>query len=128
MLVGNFLTSPQLTRDYLRVSLATEERECFKVVYLNNQHQVISSKVLFMGTIDGTTVYPREVIKEALKQNAAAVIFAHNHPSGVNEPSQADKDITVRLVEGLKYVDIRVLDHIIVTGDEAYSFAENGLV
>ncbi|HAS8160916.1 TPA: DNA repair protein RadC, partial [Vibrio vulnificus] len=107
--------------------LKHHEREVFAVMFLDNQHRLIAFEELFFGTIDSASVYPREVLKAALKINAAALIFAHNHPSGDATPSQADKQITQRLKEALALVDIRVLDHIVV-GDSAISFAERGLL
>ena len=97
-------------------------------MFLDNQHRVIQLDELFRGTIDGASVYPREVVKQALHHNAAAVIFAHNHPSGVTEPSQADKQITEKLKKALDLFDIRVLDHFIIGDGEPYSFAEHGLI
>lgn len=123
---GAALTSSIATKDFLRLELAELEHEVFVVIYLDNQHRVIVAEKLFRGTIDGASVYPREVVKEALGHNASAVILAHNHPSGHVEPSHADTRITERLREALGLVDVRVLDHIIVGGMECYSFAENG--
>jgi DNA repair protein RadC len=103
--------------------------EVFGCLWLDNQHRVLEFEELFHGTIDGASVYPREVVRAALRLNAAAVIFAHNHPSGVAEPSEADRMITQRLKQALNLIDIRVLDHFIVgDGDQAYSFAEHGLL
>ena len=124
---GEALCSPQQTRDFLQLELSKELSEVFAVLFLDNRNRVISFDRMFNGTIDGASVYPREVIRRALEHNAAAVIFAHNHPSGVAEPSHADEQITNRLKEALAMVDIRVLDHIIV-GDEIVSFAERGLL
>ena len=124
----NALTSPSAARDYVIMHLAAEEHEVFTVFFLTTQHQVIAAEDMFKGTIDGCSVYPREVAKRALEHNAGAVIFAHNHPSGVSDPSQADKDITKRLKEGLALFDIRVLDHLIVAGAQVTSFAERGLL
>lgn len=125
---SNALTSPQLTRDYLSSILRDQPHEVFIGLFLDSQHQVIVAQPLAKGTIDGAAVYPREVVKQALQKNAAAVIFAHNHPSGVAEASQSDKAITERLVKALALVDIRVLDHIIV-GDGCFtSFAEQGWI
>ena len=124
---GDTLCSPQQTRDFLMLELAKEQAEVFAVLFLDNRNRVISFDKMFFGTIDGASVYPREVIKRALHHNAAAVIFTHNHPSGVAEPSHADEQITNRLKEALALVDIRVLDHFIV-GDEIVSFAERGLL
>jgi len=125
---GTQLTSPKATRDYLSLKLGTLEREVFVVIFLDKRHRLISYQEMFQGTIDGASVHPREVVKEALKQNAAAVILAHPHPSGVAEPSQADELITQRLKEALGLVDIRILDHIIVAGGDTTSFAERGLL
>ena len=110
---GTQLSSPKATRDYLSLKLGTLEREVFAVIFLDKRHRLISYQEMFQGTIDGASVHPREVVKEALKQNAAAVILAHPHPSGVAEPSQADEFITTRLKEALALVDIRLLDHIL---------------
>ena len=121
-------TSPHEVRDYLRLQLAGQQREIFSCLFVDSQHRLIEYREMFAGTIDGCSVYPREVVKAALQVNAAAVIFAHNHPSGVAEPSQSDRSITQRLKEALSLMDIRVLDHFIV-GDEAVeSFAERGLL
>ena len=122
------LTSPDMTRSYLVSRLAGFEREVFSCVHLDNQHRVMAYEELFYGTIDGASVYPREVVKSCLKYNSAAVIFAHNHPSGNSEPSQADISITTKLKQALALVDIRVLDHIIVAGSKTTSFAEKGLL
>jgi DNA repair protein RadC len=121
------LTSPQASKDYVRLQLATFEHEVFACVFMDNRNRVITFEKLFRGTIDGASVYPREVVKACLSHNAAAVILAHNHPSGVAEPSQADIRITERLKKALALVDIRVLDHLIV-GEEVISFAERGLL
>ena len=125
---GEALTSPAATVDFLTVKLGGEEREAFFVIFLNSQHVVIAFDELFRGTIDGAAVYPREVVKAALAHNAAAVILAHNHPSGVAEPSSADQRITARLIDALALVEIRVLDHFIITGGGHFSFAEQGLL
>jgi DNA repair protein RadC len=125
---GTQLTSPKATRDYLSLKLGTLEREVFAVIFLDKRHRLISYQEMFQGTIDGAAVHPREVVKEALKQNAAAVILAHPHPSGVAEPSRADELITTRLRDALGLVDIRILDHIIVAGGDAISMAEKGLI
>jgi DNA repair protein RadC len=125
---GTKLDSPRATRDYLTMNLADREHEIFAVLFLDNRHRLIALAELFRGTIDGASVHPREVVKEALTRNAAAVILAHNHPSGVSEPSQADELITRRLKDALALVDIRVLDHLIVAGAECVSFAERGLL
>lgn len=125
---GNALTSPDITRAYLSAQIRGLSYEVFCCLFLDNQHRVISWEELFRGTIDGASVYPREVAKRALFHNAAAVIFAHNHPSGINEPSQADKHITDKLKQALGLFDIRVLDHFIVGDGSPYSFAEHGLL
>jgi DNA repair protein RadC len=124
---GDALCSPQQTRQFLTAQLANYPHEVFACLFLDNRNRVISFEKMFYGTIDGASVYPREVVKLALKKNAAAVIFAHNHPSGIAEPSRADEQITQRLKEALSLVDIRVLDHFVV-GDEVVSFAERGLL
>jgi len=126
--LGNALSSPRAVRDYLRLLLAGREQEVFVVMLLDAQHRVISSEELFRGTLTQTSVYPREVVKCALKHNAAAVIFAHNHPSGVAEPSHADEILTRSLKAALALVDIQVLDHFIVAGSRTMSFAERGLL
>lgn len=123
---GTF-TNPTNVKEYLKLKLGAHDREVFAVMFLDNQHQLISFEELFFGTIDAASIYPREVLKAALNHNAAAVVFAHNHPSGVAEPSQADRRITQRLVDALKLVDILVLDHIVV-GEDCVSFAEKGWV
>ena len=125
---GLELPSPNSTRDYLRVLLADRKAEVFGCMYLDNRHRVIETAELFQGTIDGAAVYPRVVVQQALTLNAAAVMFFHNHPSGVAEPSHADEAITRRLKDALALVDIRVLDHFIVTAGESLSFAERGLL
>tara|TARA_R110000851_G_scaffold578_1_gene2005 strand:- start:969 stop:1838 length:870 start_codon:yes stop_codon:yes gene_type:complete len=120
------LTSPQMTVRLLQAHLGHLQSEQFHVLFLDSQHRLIKHEVLAYGTIDGASVYPREVIKAALKANAAAVIFAHNHPSGLSDASGADKAITERLVKALALVDIRVLDHMIIGDGEFTSFAEKG--
>ena len=122
------LTSPQSVRDYLRLALGGREHEVFVALFLDAQHRVISADELFRGTLTQTSVYPREIVKAALKANAAAVIFAHNHPSGVAEPSQADELLTRQLKDALAMVDVKVLDHFIVAGRATLSFAERGLL
>jgi len=114
--------------DYLKLQFAGLEHESFRVMLLNNQHGLIQLKELFRGTISTAMIYPREVVKAALEFNAAAVIFTHNHPSGTCDPSQADKRITQHLVDALKLIDVRVLDHIVLGGNETYSFAQHGLL
>ncbi|MGL4830942.1 MAG: RadC family protein [Vibrio sp.] len=125
---GEALTSPQQTKLYLSCILRDRQREAFYILFLDNQHRVIRDEILFEGTIDAASVYPREVVKRALHHNAAAVILAHNHPSGVAEPSQADRRITDRLRDALSLVEIRVLDHFVVGDGEVVSFAERGWI
>ena len=122
------LQSARETKDLLRLRIGDREREIFCVLYLNSQHRLIDVDELFMGTIDGAAVYPREIAKAALARNAAAVILGHNHPSGTTEPSAADRRITERIVSSLGLLDIRVLDHVIVSTDATFSFAEEGLM
>ena len=122
------LSSPRAVRDYLRLALAGREQEVFVVLLLDAQHRVIAHEELFRGTLTQTSVYPREVVKCSLRHNAAAVIFAHNHPSGVAEPSHADEILTRSLKSALALVDIQVLDHFIVAGSRTMSFAERGLL
>jgi DNA repair protein RadC len=124
---GNCLTRSEQTRNYLRARLRDYKYEVFACLMLDNRNRVIAFRELFRGTIDGASVYPREVVKQALADNAAAVILAHNHPSGVCEPSQADIRITERLQKALALVDIRVLDHVII-GDEINCLSEQGLI
>jgi DNA repair protein RadC len=125
---SHYLTSPDVTRQYLSLSLANEPREVFGLVYLDTRHGVLGLEILFQGTIDGATVYPREVVKRALDANAAAVILVHNHPSGNPEPSRADQLLTERICKALETVEIRVLDHLIVAGGGVVSLAERGLI
>lgn len=125
---GNPLTDPAATRRWLIARLSARPHEVFCVLYLDTRHRVIAFEELFRGTIDGASVHPREVVKQALHHNAAAVIFAHNHPSGVAEPSDADRRLTQRLKDALALVDIRTLDHFVIGGIEAASFAERGLI
>ncbi len=125
---GVAFTSTRAAREWLILNMAGLEREEFRVLYLNNQNQLIAGETLFTGTINRTEVHPREVIKRALYHNAAAVVLAHNHPSGEVTPSKADRLITERLVQALGLVDIRVPDHLIVGGSQVFSFAEHGLL
>ena len=124
---GESLTSPDKAKDCIKLKLAPYEHEVFLCLFLDNQHRVIACDELFRGTIDGASVYPREVVKASLHYNAAALIMAHNHPSGISDPSQADRVITGKLKEALALIDVRVLDHFIV-GETVYSFAEHGLL
>jgi DNA repair protein RadC len=128
MRAGPPLDSPQATREFLIRRLRDTPHELFCCLHLDNRHRLIAFDELFRGTIDGASVHPREVVKQALARNAAAVILAHNHPSGVAEPSQADELVTRRLREALQLVDIRVLDHMIVADNGCLSFAEHGLM
>jgi DNA repair protein RadC len=125
---GQTLTSSQASKDFLISQLRNETQEVFAVLFLNNQHQVITFKRLFYGTINASAVYPRVVVEKAIKHHASAVILAHNHPSGIAEASFADKNITQQLSQALALIDIRVLDHMIVAGHQCYSFAEHGLL
>ena len=124
---GKALSSPTDSRDFLKLKLAHLEHEVFAILWLDNRHRVLGFEELFRGTIDGSSVYPREVVKSALHHNAAACILAHNHPSGVSAASNADRSITSRLKDSLSLIDVRVLDHIIV-GEDCLSFAETGLL
>lgn len=128
MSAGSTLANPRATKEFMRMRLRDLPHEVFCCVYLDNRNRVIAFEELFRGTIDGASVHPREVVKEALARNASAVILAHNHPSGVAEPSQADELITRRLKQALALVDIRVLDHLIVGDGVCESFAERGLL
>lgn len=125
---GNALSSPRAVRDFLQLTLSGRQREVFLALLLDAQHRVIAVEELFSGTLTQTSVYPREVVKAALRHNAAALIFAHNHPSGVAEPSSADELLTRTLKSALALVDIQVLDHFIVAGGATTSFAERGLL
>jgi DNA repair protein RadC len=125
---GPSLASPRATREYLIARLRDLEHEVFCCLYLDNRHRLIEFEQMFRGTIDGASVYPREVVKQALQWNCAAVIIAHNHPSGIAEPSLADERITLRVKDALALVDIRLLDHIIVGDGASVSLAERGLV
>lgn len=122
------LTSPEQTRNYLQLRLQHYPYEVFSCLFLDNRHRVIAFEELFRGTIDGASVHPREVVRRSLHHNAAALIFSHNHPSGVAEPSRADAQITCRLKDALALIDVRVLDHIIVGCQETASLAERGLL
>ena len=123
---GATLSSPGLVREYLRVTFATLDHEVFCVLLLDTHHRLLSFQQMFRGTLDSAAVFPREVVKEVLKYNAGAVIFAHNHPSGLAEPSVADECITRRLKEALALIDVRVLDHLVVAGATFVSMAERG--
>ncbi len=122
------LSNPDKTKNYLRAWLCRFEHEVFACLFLDNRHRIISNEILFTGTIDGASVYPREVVKRCLQLNAAAIIFSHNHPSGIAEPSQADRQITLKLTQALALVDVRVLDHLVVGDKTVTSMAERGLM
>ncbi len=128
MQAGDALNSPRAVRDYLQLLLRGREQEVFMAIFLDSQHRVTAAEELFHGTLTQTSVYPREVVKRALHHNAAALIFAHNHPSGVAEPSQSDRLLTDALKQSLSLVDVRVLDHFIVAGAGCLSFAESGML
>ncbi|MDN3384341.1 DNA repair protein RadC [Pseudoalteromonas sp. APC 3358] len=121
------LRCPKDSEEYLRHKLALIEHEVFAVLFLDSQNRILEYKELFRGTINAASVYPREVVKEVLALNAASVILAHNHPSGVSTPSQADKLITTKLQQALNLIDVSIVDHIII-GETSYSFAEHGLI
>ena len=124
---GRPLGNPEATRNYLRLRLADYRNEVFGSLFLDNRHRIIAMRELFQGTIDGASIHPRVVVQQALEANAAAMVFFHNHP-GVAEPSHADEAITRRLKEALALVDVRVLDHFVVSAGESVSFAERGLI
>lgn len=123
---SNYLSSPDATREYLKIIFSQEQREQFIIIFLDNQNGVLSSNILFQGTIDSAAVYPREVVKAVLEKNAAAVILAHNHPSGCAEPSRADIQITEKIITALNTIDVKVIDHLIVGGTQTISLAERG--
>jgi DNA repair protein RadC len=125
---SDVMTSPDATRAYLKLRLYALEYEVFAVLFLDNRHRVICYEELFRGTIDGASVHPREIVRRVIETNAAAVIFAHNHPSGVAEPSPADLRLTQTLKNALSMIDVRVLDHIVIGDIESVSFAERGLL
>lgn len=122
------LTSPQVVRDFLRIKLGALEHEVFAAIHLDAQNRVIDYVEMFRGTVSQTSVYPREVVKESLAHNSAALILVHNHPSGAAEPSRADEMLTQTLKSALALVDVRVLDHLVVAGGNILSFAERGLI
>lgn len=125
--LGDF-SSSQAARDFFQLRLMGCEREHFEVVFLNNQHKLIDCQRMFSGTVNAAAVYPREIAKEVLKKNATAVILAHNHPSGMCQPSEADKVITKHIQEALKLLDCQVLDHVIVAKNNVFSFTEHQLI
>jgi len=126
--LGDAMSSAESAKQYVSAHLRHRKQEVFAVMFLDSQHRLLAFEEMFFGTIDGASVYPREIVKKALSHNAAAVILAHNHPSGVAEPSQADMRITERLQAALELVDVRVLDHFVVGNAEVLSFAQHGLL
>lgn len=122
------LTDPMATRQYLQLQVSHLEHEVFGVIFTDTRHRIIDDQIMFRGTIDGAAVYPREIVKEALRLNASALLLYHNHPSGTAEPSRADRDITERITRAVALLDMRVLDHLIVASETAVSMAERGLV
>ena len=125
---GETFDNPKKAAQFFCLRLGLKESEVFTVAFLDNRNRLIAVEEMFFGTIDGASVHPREVVKSALKHNAGAVVFAHNHPSGTPEPSSSDKALTTRLIDALALIDIRVLDHIIVGGSTHVSFAKRGLI
>ena len=125
---GEVISSPEQTKNFLRIKLADERNEVFGCIFLDNRHRVIAVEDLFFGTIDGASVYPRVIVQKALEHNAVAIVAYHNHPSGVAEPSKADLQITQRIQEALALVDVRLLDHLVVCVGECTSFAERSLL
>lgn len=123
---GHTLSSPGVARDYLRLTIGAREHEVFVVVFLDVKNRVVASEEMFRGSLTSASVYPREVVKTALRHNANSVMLAHNHPSGVADPSEADLHMTRAMKDALKLIDVSVLDHIIVTASQSYSFAEHG--
>ena len=125
---GATMSSPQAVKDYLRVQIGTLDHEVFSVIFLDAQHRIVALREMFRGTLTQTAVYPREVVKAALALNAAAVLLAHNHPSGVAEPSRSDEFLTQTLKTALALVDVRVLDHFVVAGADVVAFSDRGLI
>jgi len=125
---GTVFTNPESVKTFLHLSLSTEQREVFCCLFLDNRHRLIKFEKLFAGTIDGCSVHPRIIVQQALRHNAASVVLAHQHPSGIPEPSRADEAITRRVKEALMLIDCRTLDHMVVGSDEIVSFAERGLI
>ncbi len=123
-----FSPPPQQVKDYLRLLIGNKPFESFTVLFLNSKNQLIQGEELFHGSLSHARVYPREIIKRALHHNAASLILAHNHPSGCAHPSHADRNLTCELKKALALVEVKVLDHVIVAGNKAYSFAEHGLI
>ncbi|MDA9982406.1 DNA repair protein RadC [Gammaproteobacteria bacterium] len=125
---GDYMTSPKAACDFARLQLGKLEHEVFAVLFLDSKHRLIAFEKLFTGTIDGSSVYPREIVKAVLRHNAAAVILTHNHPSGICEPSSADQALTQRLKAALALIDVRILDHVVVSATESTSMSERGLL
>ena len=125
---GHHLTNPGAVKEFLAMRLCGLDHEQFHVLFLDVKNRLVAAEAMFTGTLTHTSVYPREVVKAALRHNASSVIFAHNHPSGCTDPSEADQRLTTNLVQALALVEIRVLDHFVVAGVDAYSFAEHGLL
>ena len=125
---SNAITNPDASKQFLRRALASKKHEVFACLYLDTQHHIIDFEELFTGTLDAASVYPREVVRSVIEKAAAAVIFCHNHPSGSTTASEADIHLTARLKKALELIDVRVLDHMIVAGNQVMSFAENGLL
>ena len=125
---GRSLSNPEETRNYLRLRLADYQNEVFGSVFLDSRHRILALRELFQGTIDGASIHPRVVVQQTLTMNAAALVLFHNHPSGVAEPSHADEAITRKLKDALALVDVRVLDHFVVSAGESVSFAQRGLI
>ena len=125
---SRFIDSPGASKQFVLHALGNRQHETFACLFMDNQHAILRFEELFQGTIDGASVYPREVVKRVLQLGAAAVVFCHNHPSGSTEPSQADCALTTRLQQALELIDVRVLDHLIVAGDQVISLAERGLL
>ena len=123
---GELMQSPRVVAEFLRLKLGSLKNECFSVLYLNGRHELLAYKEHFHGTVDSASVYPRVIVQAALEVNAAAAIFGHNHPSGVAEPSEADRQITRKLIAALALIDVRVLDHVVVSAKGAVSMAERG--
>ena len=128
IMAGASMYAPQAVRDYLKMHFVGREYESFVVIFMDAQHRVIAAEELFRGTLTQTSVYPREVVKASLRHNCSAVLLAHNHPSGVTEPSQSDRMLTDALKQALALVDVRVLDHFVVAGNQTMSFAERGMI
>jgi len=126
--IGEPMVQPSDAADYLRLKLSGYKNEVFCAIFLNTRHRIIAFEELFFGTIDGAAVYPRVVVQRVMAHNASAVVFAHNHPSGITEPSEADKFITKKLIDAMSLIDVRVLDHIVVGDSGTTSFAECGLL